>query len=223
MRPTRPTMCLLLAFLCAASLVACESGESTDAGPVRIGPLAFDPTERVELAEWWTNGEQLLQLRDDHAYAIYPGENRYRLPLERGRWTRLNYRALYFEPYAGRGAEDRRVSLDKADDGTIVMLIDDQMPMVGVESPPEVLEDELFGTWAGDRFEIILRPTMRYRFRRVARPPGAVAGVAAHGGRWRIESDAGVLDPDAGGLEQVVIDVTVRDNRIVLEGMNRVR
>lgn len=209
----------------AASLTACVlSACATDSGKRDLladNPLPFDPMHKYVLAEWWTNGEQLIHLQPNFGYRIFADENRYGVPVERGQWSRRTYAALEFEPYDVRREGAERVVIDRLDDETLVMVIRDLKPFVGVDEPPRVLEDELFGIWSNDQFRVALRSDMRYRFERVAALPPGTAGLAGHDGRWEMSQETVILQPDARGLEPILIDVVVRDDALVLDGMMR--
>jgi hypothetical protein len=64
----------------------CASGKKEKPDPLTLStPLPLDPTDTYEIAEWWTNGKQLLQLSETGVYRLHDGINRYRTPIERGR------------------------------------------------------------------------------------------------------------------------------------------
>lgn len=77
---------IVVVILLIAYVAACND-ESVLPEPVVHTPLVLDPTEEVELAEWYTNGRELLHLYADGRYALHGTMNRYESAKERGRWA----------------------------------------------------------------------------------------------------------------------------------------
>src|SRR5262245_19414436 len=92
---------VVLLIALSGMLASCKSKQEKvrEAEQLTPMPLEFDPTEKYELAHWWSNGQQLLRLDDNAAYAVYPDANRYARPIERGRWGQVSYAVLWLEPY----------------------------------------------------------------------------------------------------------------------------
>src|SRR5687767_11356489 len=120
--------------------IGCESRHMRDPEPMVSTPLEFDPTEQFELSRWWSNGKQLLRLESNASYALYPDQNRYRLPLERGRWSQQSYAVLWLEPYTQRELVRQRVGITKIDK-KFALVVPKYKPMFAIKSPPEVTED----------------------------------------------------------------------------------
>lgn len=168
-------------------------------------PLPFDPTDRTELAEWWFNGEQLLQLRADHSYLLFADGNRYAAPIERGRWARESFAAIFIEPYTVRGAQRERIVIDKRE-GVLVLQARSLPLFHSLAVPPEVIEDRLLGTWSARGGSLVLNATGRYRLLRGA-DTGSPARLAGHEGAWRLEGMTLRLQPDAPGINPLAFEV----------------
>lgn len=220
MRSTTIVLTVCLLPLTALLAAGCES--QPQAQPAALGrPLYFDPTEKYSLGEWWSNGELLLRIRPNAAYEIYAENNRYREPIERGRWTQRNYAALEFEPYERAGSPVERVVIDKVGPGDYVLLLRNLKPFASIAAPPEVLEDQLLGQWVSDEHAIMLRRDGGYRYdRRGSIPPGQAA-LAGHEGTWEVRGDTLTLQPAAAGLAPLTFKIVTQDNVLSPEGMRR--
>jgi hypothetical protein len=194
----------------------CASKKEAPPPPAVSTPLEFDPTHDYELPSWWTNGEYLLHLDADGGYALYEGVNRYQRPTQRGHWWQQSYAALWLEPYAERAPGRLRSSIRNVDDA-YVLNVPDLDPMIGIEAPPPVLEDRLFGGWSGSFGTLLLNRNLRYVFSPGGARPDQPAAVAGHDGVWRVEDDAVILQPDSRGMPAVLVHVRIDDDTIVLE------
>ena len=195
----------IVAGLLLLALCACTA-EDYLPEPVVHTPLAFDPTDQYELAEWWSNDQELLQLADDHSYRLYPSQSRYDRPTQHGRWSRINYAALRLEPYALRDAGPVRVTITRGAD-ELALVIPKMKPMHPVAAAPATIEDGLLGRWESERGDLSIRQGQRYSFTpRVAtgQDPAVIAG---HRGAWRLEADRLVLLPDAPNLARMELRV----------------
>lgn len=211
----------LVAIALVGGVAACESTDRTEDEPRIHTPLYFDPTEEYDLAEWWTNGNVLLNLRPNYTYAIYLDNNRYKEPVERGQWSQLSYAALQFEPYSLLNARVERIAIDKDSGGELVLVIPNVTPLAGVDRPPFVLEDLIVGSWIGDAFSINLRENLRYEFQRLRDVPLGETARGAHDGSWELVEDTVILRPDPIALEPILIRTTLGDNQIVLKDLVR--
>ena len=197
-------------------LIGCESQEPTPEAEFVIStPLSFDPTEKYELAAWWSNDEQLLHLDRTGFYRLYQGTNRYRGTAERGRWWQQSYAALWLEPYSEQPQEPTRVSIRKSDDGFTVELRDLEA-MKALDEPPTVLEDRLIGTWRGEFGTLTLTGNSRYVYSPSAPPQATPAVVAGHQGDWRIEDKMLLLLPDSPAMEPIALSVSATGETAVL-------
>jgi hypothetical protein len=218
--------CLALVLV---SLVACDSQPKAEQPPPVSIPLEVDPTEKIELARWWSNGTQLLRLDQTGHYALYQNNNRYRQPLEIGRWRRGNYATVWLDPYVNRGPSPpssrgelrrvgRQLTLDIPASGPRGA-VDGLMQL---ERAPIVVEDRMLGEWSGEGGTLLLSADGRYRY---SAPFGSgmdMGRVAGHDGRWVVENEQVVLLPDYGGtiaasliLEQdVPLRVTMPDGEL---------
>ncbi len=192
---------LALAAVCL-SLAACHPPDySLELAKVEHTPLPFDPTDEYEIGRWWFNGEQLLRLEANGAYALYPGSNRYRPPAERGFWSKQSFAELRFAPYQA-SPEWNRVAVTK-EDGAIVLHVPRLDPMRQIPGPPQVAEDQLVGIWVGGGATLRLKEDGRFMF---TPPPASATGGApsiaiGHGGAWRVVGDRARLFPDPPNLD----------------------
>ena len=124
----------MLGVLLMMPLAACEPEYFREPEPVVSKPLAFDPTEEYELGPWWSNGTQILRLDHDAAYTLYSAQNRYRQPIEQGRWYQQSYAVMWLEPYGGLKPDRSRVSIQKID-GKIALVLPKLKPMFATDPP----------------------------------------------------------------------------------------
>ena len=96
---------ILMAGLAVIALLpgACAAPEETTSQ--RSVPADVDPTARVDLTGWWSNGIQLLRLDPDGRYELYDSLTRLEPPLHRGRWNLRTNERLTLEPYTELEAE----------------------------------------------------------------------------------------------------------------------
>ena len=118
--------------------------EAPAASPRDIPTVRLDPERPFPVIGWWSNGAQMIELSPDGAYRLYDSANRYRKPLEVGRWNRQNHAAFWLEPYTMRKDDRTRVPLSVAD-GQVVINVRKYKAMTFVETPPMVAEDLFLG------------------------------------------------------------------------------
>ena len=197
-------------------LVGCASNDEMDQAAVMTSiPLEFDPTEKYELAVWWSNDEQLLHLDRTGFYRLYEGTNRYRGTAERGRWWQHSYAALWLERYSQLRQEPARVSIRKSDDGFTIQMRDLE-EMRALDGPLAVLEDRLIGTWRGAFGTLTLTGNSRYVYSPAAPPQATPAVVAGHQGNWRIQDKMLLLLPDSPAMEPIALSVSATNETAVL-------
>lgn len=171
--------------------------------PVRLNP---DPESPPIVEGWWTNGERLIELAEDGAYRIWTGENRHRTPIERGRWSRQHYAALWLQPYTMRKEARTRVAIGAVGDAPTLQ-IRDWKPMRRLDGPPPAPEDLFIGLWVGPGGSLDLQPTMRYHY---AAPRQAVesrpVAISSHRGVWFVEEGRVVLQPDSPAIAVVRLE-----------------
>ncbi len=209
-------------FLLAAVLIVivgagCASDNKDRQDPLGVStPLPLDPTDTYEIAEWWTNGKQLLQLNETGFYRLYDGINRYHKPVERGLWSRRNYAALWIEPYAELPREPARISIRRVGD-ELELDVRSLQPMTALETPPDVIEDHLIGGWSGDIGSLVLSADLRYSFSRTETRSSGPAELASEEGGWQVQDDFLVLRPDSRGIRPTVVRVHVNEDGMFLE------
>jgi hypothetical protein len=180
--------------VCVAIVAGCAEESEKETPVVMAGPLDLDPTERIDLTGWWSNGKSMLLLEPDAAYSLWKGTNRYLAPEARGRWQQTNYAELWIEPYGGLQPQRDRVGVTKID-GRPALLVGKMEPMFRLDAPPRSAEDDLIGAWDGERGSLRLDADMRYEFT-AARPMNTPVAVTRHRGRWRLDGESVVLEPD---------------------------
>jgi hypothetical protein len=176
-------------------------------------PLPFDPTEKYELARWWSNDNELLRLDDSAAYALFDSQNRYRRPIERGRWSQRSFDVLWLEPYSKLKPDRKRVAITKVN-GRIMLELPRLKPMRGLQEPPPMIEDRLIGQWQGPLGTLLLGSDLRYEL-----DPGKssqAARVSSRSGSWSVDNGQLVLLPDAPGLDPVVLTIVAEQKEVKL-------
>lgn len=188
--------------------IGCESKskQQKQDPPLVSTPLSLDPTDVPQLSEWWTNGKQLLQLSESGVYRLYPGINRYHMPMERGQWTRRNYAALWIEPYAELPRQPARVSIRRAGE-ELQLDVRNLQPMSSLTGPPIMLEDRLIGDWAGDVGTLRLGADLRYSFSRQGTRTSGPASLGTEDGGWEVQDDFLILQPDSRGILPTIVRV----------------
>lgn len=200
----------------AAATTGCKSYEEKyNLVPVAETPLEFDPTEQYVLAQWWTNGSQLLRLDDTAHYVLYSTTNRYGAVIERGRWSPHSYAAMWLEPYNERGAQRRRVRITKID-GELAVIVPDYEPMYALDQPPVVLEDRLLGQWEGPWGSLRLDGDLRYTLVFTTGDEATLSAVIRQHGSWRV-ADGYVLLHAQPGEVMTSLGIVEQDDAIILK------
>ena len=183
-------------------LLGCVTTEDLMPPVVIATPLDPDPTDRIELAEWWTNGRQMIHLEEAGTYARFNSTNRYHDPAEHGKWWQQSYAVLWLEPYRERRREVNRVGITKID-GKLALTVGKLEPMHPLEGPPPVPEDRLVGRWQGSFGTLRLGTDRRYTFSPPTPLPDQPATLAGHAGIWRLADGAVLLQPEAPNIQPI--------------------
>jgi hypothetical protein len=196
----------MLVVVAAIVLPGCTSGERAFYD-VPATPLAIDPTEAIELPEWWLSESQLLHLEESGVYRLYNGLSRYAEPRERGRWSKQSYAVLRLEPYAARPVQARRVSLTRLG-GQLAVDLGKGDPLREADAPPRVMEDELIGDWRSELALLTLDSGGRFTHRLIV-PVSVPIGpaLASLGGAWRWTGRVVVLAPDSPAIRPIELAV----------------
>jgi hypothetical protein len=205
---------MALAMLLLAGCAATPDAEEAPPPPPPQ-PLELDPTDEIDLSQWWSNGRELLQLAPDGRYALHPSQNRHRQPADRGRWMRDSYAVLWLEPYGTRQPLRRRVAIVRRQ-GELTLEVDRLDPMVAIDRPPWVQEDDLFGRWESTIGVLHLDLDMRYFFApspMVLERPWLPVG---HSGRWRVAGQAVLLEPLPAHLQPVSLPIRTENETLKL-------
>ena len=212
---------LLLIIGLASGAVGCANEPKQTVMPDQ-NKLFFDPTEAFELTEWWSNGNELLRLSDDASYAVYPEENRYRQPLERGQWSQLTHAALLFEPYRIRNNAPRRIAIEKVDDGVFQIVVPGLRPMSSRAFPPTTGEDAVIGKWETANGMLMLDESMRYRFEQHDPSQTSANAKITETGDWLVMDNAVILSPDSISREAREIGIDGAGEEATLSGFRHV-
>ncbi|MBL9121661.1 MAG: hypothetical protein JNL80_17270 [Phycisphaerae bacterium] len=180
--------------------------EAPATSPRDIPTVRLDPERPFPVIGWWSNGAQMIELSPDGAYRLYDSANRYRKPLEVGRWNRQNHAAFWLEPYTMRKDDRTRVPLSVVDD-QVVINVRKYKAMTFIETPPMVAEDLFLGLWAGEGGTLQLLPTMRYHYvaPRAAGESQPVV-ISSHRGEWRLREGRVELLPDSPSVAAMLLE-----------------
>ncbi len=209
---------LSIVALVPALAGGCSSGDKTQTASVKdvSTPLPLDPTQEVPVAEWWTNGRQLLHLDEDGYYKLYAANNRYHPAQEQGRWWRQSYATVWLEPYDQRPQEPTRIQLRREGE-LVVMYVRNFATMTALDEPPVVVEDRLFGRWMGGGGTLQLGTDLRYSYQPREAERVGPASLASQEGAWLVEDDLLVLKPDSAGQSPTLVRIRAEDETITLE------
>jgi hypothetical protein len=210
-------LALLFATVFASGLLAgCASTSKTQHKAATDTPLPLDPTDDLELSEWWSNGYHLLHLGDDGFYRLYTDNNRYHQSVERGKWWQQSYATVWLETYDQLPVRPTRAVLRRQREA-VVMSVRDYAVLVPLARPPVVIEDELFGRWMGGAGTLELDTDLRYSFMpREARSSGP-ATLASQEGRWSVEEDLIILHPNSSGMRPTLVRINLDDQMLSLD------
>lgn len=196
--------------LCLAPMASAEpppaDAPPQQAAPRSIPTVSLDPEHPLPILGWWSNGAQMLEVAEDGAYRLYDSTNRYRKPLEVGRWHRQNHAAFWLEPYTMRKEDRSRVPLSILDERPVIS-VRKYAPMAFIEEPPLSAEDLFIGLWQGDGGTLELLATMRYHY---VAPKAAGVGqpvvISSHRGEWRLNDGRVELLPDSPSVTALLLE-----------------
>jgi hypothetical protein len=206
----------LTVLLAGVSNVGCKPADERVPLQVVHTPLEIDPMDRHEFTGWWSNGRELLRLNPDSSYTMWPTQNRYHTPIERGRWSQQSYAVLRLEAYTRYRTDPKRVRVVRVN-GEIGIQPPGLDPMRMIDYPPLMPEDQLFGTWRGEAGTLRLLDTMRYSFSPRGSRGSQPLVLVGHEGRWQLVDDVIELRPDAPGIEVIRLPLTAYEDRRSLE------
>lgn len=182
---------------CAATGLSSSVPSQAQSGapvPPPIPALDIDPTEKIDVHGWWSNGTELLLIQPDGGYRLWKSNNRYRAPDDIGRWDRQTYRTLWLETYRGEKHTRDRAHL-RRDDGILLLTLRDLQPMKPLARPPHTREDTIVGTWSGPPGTLQLRDDGTYAFSVSKGDPKdrQPARLGSHTGTWLLKDGNVVL------------------------------
>ena len=187
-----PVTAIALAFGDGGAPVAAAQSEAPPPPP--IPALDIDPTEKIDVNGWWSNGRELLLIKPDGSYRLWKGTNRFLAPDDIGRWDRQTYRTLWLETYRGKTHSRDRAHL-RRENGDLLMSLRDLEPMRQLARPPHSREDTLVGAWSGPPGTLTLRDDGTYSFSVATSGPKdrQPARIGSHTGTWLVRDDSVVL------------------------------
>jgi hypothetical protein len=195
-----------LALVVAIAPASTPSGEPQTPPQRNVPTVSLDPEHPFPIVGWWSNGREMLDVAEDGAYRLYDSQNRYRKPIEVGRWHRQNHAAFWLEPYTMRKEERTRVPLSIVE-GSVAISVRTFGSMTALETPPFAAEDLFIGLWAGAGGSLDLQPSMRYHY---VAPRRAVEGqpvvISSHRGAWRLREGKVELLPDSPSVTAMLLE-----------------
>jgi hypothetical protein len=193
---------LVVAFAPAVAAVA----EPPSTPQRNVPTVSLDPEHPFPIVGWWSNGREMLDVAEDGAYRLYDSQNRYRKPIEVGRWHRQNHAAFWLEPYTMRKEERTRVPLSIIE-GSVAITVRTFAVMTALETAPFAAEDLFIGLWAGDGGSLDLQSSMRYHY---VAPRRAIEGqpvvISSHRGAWRLREGKVELLPDSPSVTAMLLE-----------------
>ncbi len=186
-----------------------SAAEPPASAPRNVPTVSLDPEHPFPIVGWWSNGREMLDVAEDGAYRLYDSQNRYRKPIEVGRWHRQNHAAFWLEPYTMRKEERTRVPLSIVE-GSVAITVRTFAAMTALEAPPFAAEDLFIGLWAGAGGSLDLQPSMRYHYvapRRAAE--GQPVVISSHRGVWRLREGKVELLPDSPSVTAMLLEPLV--------------
>lgn len=221
----RRNMMLIFALLVTTLLFTACNDQSVLPAPVVQTPLVLDPTEEVQIAEWWTNGKQLLHLYADGRYALHGTTNRYESAIERGRWSKGSYAVLWLEPYTTQH-ERIRVGIGKVEN-MLVLNVPKFGVMKPVDQPPVVMEDRVIGIWMSDRGTLRLTQDLHFDFSQRTNsanagtaPTGALSSNFPSQGTWRVIGRELELTPLSPAQQTIMLKVSTTGEGVSLVALD---
>lgn len=144
----------------AMSACICFAAPAQDSAPPTApaiipisSKLDIDPTEKLAITGWWSNGKQVFVIEKNGAFVMWDQPNRFRKPSRSGRWDRQNYRTFFLEPYVldqhENDAPKRIRAAMRRTDGVVMVDLPESLGFVRTVTPPPAPEDAYCGTWSG--------------------------------------------------------------------------
>ena len=181
--------------------------------------LDIDPTETISIIGWWTNGEEIMLIKQDGAFNWWGQPNRFRPPSKIGRWDRQNYRTIWLEPYVDRknpGAMPPRIRAPmRRTDGKIFIDAGLALNMLHVDVAPVAPEDLYVGKWSGPGGSLSLAANGRYELQAtsVSTNGPELLSRASHNGTWSFDGQYIRLLSDGSAQNPVICAVVDRPDR----------
>ena len=215
--------CALTAGVTALCIHTAAIGQDQKPSAPAIIPanskLDIDPTETISIIGWWTNGEEIMLIKQDGAFNWWGQPNRFRLPSKIGRWDRQNYRTFWLEPYVDRknpGVMPPRIRAPmRRTDGKIFVDVGSALNMLHVDVAPVAPEDFYVGMWSGPGGTLSLATNGRYDLEAtpVSTNGPEFLSRASHQGTWSFDGQYIRLLSDGSAQNPVICAVVDRPDR----------
>ncbi len=196
--------------------------------PTIVTTLQMDPEKPRPIVGWWRGPSELIELAVDGRYRRWNDVDRFRRPVEIGRWHRENHAVFWLESYAVPKTPRRRVSLWLEDDKLMADLTRNDRGVGGAgdpitlrfhRTPPACAADAFLGSWIGPGGELELLEDLTYRWK--APPSDGPAGLGGQRGVWSLEDGGLVLEPLPARDVPVLTDID-RDEQGVVIGIRSI-
>lgn len=215
--------CVLTAGVTALCIHTAAIGQDQKPSAPAIIPadskLDIDPTETISIIGWWTNGEEIMLIKQDGAFNWWGQPNRFRPPSKIGRWDRQNYRTIWLEPYVDRknpGVMPPRIRAPmRRTDGKIFIDAGLALNMLHVDVAPVAPEDFYVGMWSGPGGTLSLATNGRYDLEAtpVSTNGPELLSRASHQGTWSFDGQYIRLLSDGSAQNPVICAVVDRPDR----------
>ncbi len=190
-------------------------------GPTRAIPwspreMDIDPTEKIDINGWWTNGKELLRVQPDGAFQWWDQPNRFRPPSKIGRWDRQNYRTFWLEPYVDKrnpGVMPPRIRAPmRRTDGKLMIDVGSALSLVLVKDAPGAPEDLYVGRWSGPGGSLTLSAQGRYELQASAGSSAddALVSRTSHAGTWTFDGQYIMLFSSGSAQNPIICTVVDR-------------
>ena len=181
--------------------------------------LDIDPTETISIIGWWTNGKEIMLIKEDGAFNWWGQPNRFLPPSKIGRWDRQNYRTFWLEPYVDRknpGVMPPRIRAPmRRTDGKIFVDAGSALNMLHYDVAPVAPEDLYVGKWSGPGGNLLLSSNGRYELEASAMPTNdsGLVSRSSHSGTWTFDGQYIRLLSDGTAQNPVICAVVDRPDR----------
>lgn len=182
-----------LAVLVVHANAPCDPPASAPAIIPSSSKLDIDPTEKIQIFGWWSNGKESLLIQENGAFRFWDQPNRFLAPAKSGRWDRQNYQTFWIEPYIDKknpGLMPARIRCAmRRSDGVLFADVGSALGMRHLTEAPPASEDLYVGRWTGPGGSLALSADGRYEL--LSSPSStndpALVSRSSHSGTWTFD------------------------------------